>query len=68
MNEVELKIDGMHCSGCENRVKNSLKTINGIKEVNANHETGIVKITSKKEIDMEEVKQKIENLDFKVIN
>lgn len=68
MNEVELKIDGMHCSGCENRVKNSLKTINGIKEVEANHETGIVKITSKKEIDMEEVKQKIENLDFKVIN
>ena len=47
MNEVELKIDGMHCSGCENRVKNSLKTINGIKEVEANHETGIVKITSK---------------------
>ena len=66
MKELELKVEGMHCSGCENRIKNVISNIDGVKEVEANHETGIVKIVSKKEINIEEVKDKIENLDFKV--
>ncbi len=68
MKEIEINVEGMHCSGCENRVKNTLKTITGVKEVEANHETGKVKIVSKKDINLEEIKKKIENLDFKVIN
>ena len=66
MKELELKVCGMHCSGCENRVKNVIGSIDGVKEVEVNHETGIVKIVSKKDIDVNEVKEKIENLDFKV--
>ena len=67
MKELELKVEGMHCGGCENRIKNVIGNIDGVKEVEANHETGIVRIISKKDIDKSEVKNKIENLDFKVV-
>ena len=65
MKEVELNVSGMHCTGCENRIKNVVSSIDGVKEVEANHETGKVRIISKKEINFDEVKSKIENLDFK---
>ena len=66
MNEKILNVEGMGCGGCEKRVENSLGDIKGIKKVKANHEDGTVKIESKKEIDMDVVKEKIENLGFKV--
>ena len=68
MKEIILNVEGMHCIGCENRIKNVLKTIPEVSEVEANHETGRVKILFKKEINMEEIRRKIENLDFKVID
>ena len=66
MKEIEIKVEGMVCNGCENRVQNALKAIKGIKDVNADHTTGIVKITSKKDIEREELKEKIEDIGFKL--
>ena len=69
MKELELNVTGMHCTGCENRVKNVISTIKNVKDVQANYETGKVHITFKKETDesiKDEIKNKIENLDFKV--
>lgn len=66
MNEITLNVEGMMCGGCEKRIENALGDIKGIKEVKANHEEGTVKIESKKEIDMNVVKEKIENLGFEV--
>ena len=66
MNETILNVEGMVCGGCEKRVENALGDIKGIKKVKANHEDGTVKMESKKEIDMNVVKEKIENLGFKV--
>ena len=54
------------CGRCEKRIENALGDIKGVKNVKANHEEGTVKIESKKEIDMDVVKEKIENLGFKV--
>ena len=54
------------CGGCEKRIENALGDVKNIKNVKANHEDGTVKIESKKEIDMDVVKGKIENLGFKV--
>lgn len=68
MKEIILSVEGMHCIGCENRIKNILKTIPAIKEVEANYKTSRVKILFEKEINMEEIRRKIENLDFKVID
>ena len=33
MNELKINIKGMMCTGCENRIKNALDVIKGIKSV-----------------------------------
>ena len=42
MNNIEIKVNGMVCSGCENRICNVIKDIDGINEVTANHEKNLV--------------------------
>lgn len=66
MKEVILKVEGMMCGGCENRVQNSLKTIEGINEVIASHEEGTVKVTMNENVNLDEVKERIEDLGFNV--
>ena len=69
MKEIEIQVSGMHCSGCENRVKNAVSDIKGVKEVKANHETGKVNVMLKKDCNEEilkEIKQAVERMDFKV--
>ena len=66
MNEIILNVEGMMCGGCEKRIENILKDVKNIKKVKANHKDGIVKIEIKKEIDMNIIKEKIENLGFKI--
>lgn len=39
MKELKLKVSGMVCGGCENRVKTALSEINGVESVDANHNT-----------------------------
>lgn len=69
MKEIELNVTGMHCGGCENRIKNAVSDIKNVKEVEANHETSKVKVTFKKDVDenvKEEVINTIERMEFKV--
>ncbi len=69
MKELELDVKGMKCSGCENRIKNSIAELKEVKEVVASHTTGKVNIKFKKEV-TEDVKEtiinKIEKLEFEV--
>lgn len=67
MNEIKIKVNGMMCGGCEKRVENVLSSIDGIKSVKADHSTGNVSIEAEGNIDRELVKEKIEDLDFEVI-
>lgn len=67
MNEITFNVEGMMCEGCEKRIEKALKDIKEVKKVKAYHENGEVKVESKKEIDINIVKEKIENLGFKVI-
>ena len=66
MKELIIKVEGMVCNGCENRVQNVLKQIEGVEKVVANHKEGTVIITSNYEIDKEIIKEKIEDIGFKV--
>ena len=61
-----LKVKGMHCEGCENRIKNVLSNAKEVSEVIANHANGEVEVTSSDALDLEVVKEKIENLGFEV--
>lgn len=66
MEEIKLNVNGMVCGGCEKRVVNSLSTIDGVKEVIANHNEGTVAIKSDEKIDRNIIKEKIEDLGFEV--
>ena len=66
MKETIINVKGMVCNGCENRVKNALKTIDGVEEVEANYTNGIVKVKSKEEVEESAMKEKIEDIGFEV--
>lgn len=67
MKDIELKVEGMVCNGCENRVKNALKNINGVEGVDANYTTGIVKVTTSDDVLENTIKEKIEDIGFEVV-
>ncbi len=67
MKETKIKIKGMVCEGCENRVKNALSTIDGIESVQASHKTGIVTVISSREIERSVIEEKIDDLGFETV-
>ncbi len=56
----------MVCGGCENRVQNALKTLDGVENVIANHTDGTVTITATNDINLDIIKEKIEDIGFDV--
>lgn len=66
MANIELKVNGMMCEGCENRVKNVIKEIEGVIDVKADHKSGIVEIITEKDIDENTVKEAIEDIGYEV--
>ena len=67
MKEIQLKINGMMCVGCENRVKSAISLMDGVENVDANHNTGIVTVNVKEDLDIAKIKEKIEDLGYDVI-
>lgn len=68
MKEIELNVKGMMCTGCETRVKRTLESIDGIESVDANYETGIVKVILNKEVDVDIINATIEEIGYEVNN
>lgn len=66
MKNINLKVEGMMCEGCEKRIQNSLNKIDKIKQVNANHKEGNIVIIAEEGVDEKEIKEKIEDIGFKV--
>lgn len=66
MKEITLKIEGMECNGCENRIINAVKQIEGIIEVKADYKEGTTIIKSTKEVE-KQVKTVIEEIGFTVV-
>ena len=67
MEELILKVEGMMCGGCEKRIENALTTIEGIKEVVANHENGTVTVRKDEKVKLKVIKEKIQDIGFEVI-
>lgn len=66
MKKIELKVDGIVCNGCENRIQNSLKMIDGVEEVVANHIDKTVKVTLNDDTLEDTIKETINSLGFEV--
>lgn len=56
METLELDVEGMSCTGCEQTVTNAVKQIEGVHRVEADHESGSVEVTA--EEDREEAVQR----------
>ena len=66
MQEIIFKVEGMTCEGCERRLQNVLMDIDGVEKAKASHIEKNVKITLNKDVDINTLKESIEDLDFKV--
>lgn len=66
MKKIILKVNGMMCVNCENRVKNVLKNIDEIENVFANHITGEVTIMAKDNLPSGNIKKHLKILDMKL--
>jgi len=68
-NKIEIRISGMSCTGCENRVENVLKNIENVESVNANYNTGIVEIETNniKDLDIDMIKEILEDLGYDIL-
>ena len=68
-NKIEIRISGMSCTGCENRVENVLKNIENVESVNANYNTGIIEIGTNdiKNLDINVIKETLEDLGYDIL-
>ena len=67
MKETNLIVNGMMCGGCENRVKNAIKNIEGVENVTADHNTGRVIVISDNEVSEEIIKEALEDIGYEVV-
>ena len=67
MKEIILKINGMMCGGCENRVKNAVGSIEGVESVIAEHTTGKVAVTANDNVSKEVIKETLEEVGYEVL-
>jgi copper chaperone len=44
MEQIELTVSGMQCSGCEQRVAKALARVDGVVHATADHRTGRVRV------------------------
>jgi copper chaperone len=65
MSEITIAVDGMSCTGCENRLETNVAEIDGVDRVNADHENRKATIGGDA-IDGDSVRATIEELGFEV--
>lgn len=62
-----IKVQNMKCEGCEARVVRVLEELEGVHHVEANYKEGKVTIQSDVELDRNQLKERLEELDFPVV-
>ena len=67
MDSIILKINGMKCTGCSQRVEKALKNMDGIEDASVNLESRTANITyNKDDISYQEICETILDLGFEV--
>lgn len=66
MKEIKLKIEGMHCTGCSNRLEKVLNNTDGVEKATVSLEEKQAIITyNESQIDIEKIKQAIKDAGFR---
>jgi len=68
MNKIELNVKGMGCPMCEKKIENKLSENENIKACKANHKKGLVSIKYENELDLNNIKNIINELGYNVID
>ena len=67
MENIELRIEGMHCTGCSARLQKVLSNLDGISNAEVSFEKGMANIEFNKEIiTLDEIKNGIVDSGFEV--
>ena len=67
MSEINLKVKGMMCGGCENRVKNALENIEGVEKATADRNTGNVNVIFNDTTTKEVIEETIEDIGYEIV-
>ncbi len=67
MTTKTLKVEGMMCEHCENRVRKALETVDGVVEAAANKDTKTATVTLSKEVPFEVLKAAVVAQDYEVL-
>ncbi len=62
---MELKVNGMMCTGCEKTIEKALMNIDGVNSVKADHEKGTVIVDANDNL-KDKIIETIKKLDFDV--
>lgn len=66
MKEIKLKIEGMHCAGCSNRLEKILNNVDGIESAKVSLEEKSADIKyNEEEVELNKILQEIEDAGFK---
>lgn len=66
MKEIKLKIEGMHCAGCSNRLEKILNNVDGIESAKVSLEEKSADIKyNEEEVKLNTILQEIEDAGFK---
>ena len=66
--KLNIKVKGMFCTGCETRIKNAVRSLNGIIDVTASYNNGEVKVSYDKNlISPKDIEDKITSLDYEIV-
>lgn len=66
MREIKLKIEGMHCAGCSNRLGKILNNVDGVESAKVSLEEKSADIKyNEEEVELNTILQEIEDAGFK---
>ena len=66
MREIKLKIEGMHCAGCSNRLEKILNDVDGVESAKVSLEEKSADIKyNEEEVELNKILQEIEDAGFK---
>ena len=66
MKDIKLKIEGMHCAGCSNRLEKILNNVDGVESAKVSLEEKSADIKyNEEEVELNTILQEIEDAGFK---
>ena len=66
MKEIVLKINGMKCTGCSQRLERVLKNVEGVEDASVDLDTREAKINCKDDVAFEVLNEAVEDAGFEV--